>query len=429
MNPHLSPILDLEERSWAGATAAELSALLALFAGYSVIIEGQAGSGKNRVVGRYLLAKSRSITQIHIVGRPITTLCSTRYIDIADLGRDEDASGPVDILWIDEANLHDLSGLERCHARYGQIILTYSSDQGFLLGENLNALLKDRSVYPLRLQQNIRSIRSGRAQLKDVLEDPPVYEARFGAIERRMVNLTHADEDPFSTALAIHMIAARYANGKIPIMVVVSRPETLMFLREIGKQIPSPLMETIHPENLQGNDGVVFIYPTAEASSRVMDIFDLEVLSTRSRKKIHIIVQCQTGAVFADSEFIHAPFSKDMSLFFEFIWRQGFVAEPRRNSIMLYDATSFTSSLLLVVYDNAASPSDLFECGRLLIAGLSRKLPASAVPVDILRNDHFREDDPRLLAALQTAVRPAVGHHTAEFVLRPDAASDLRGRR
>ncbi len=429
MELHHRMIRALEERSWAGATIAEMRALLALFAGYSVVIEGQAGSGKNRIIGRYLLARSRSLKQIDIVGRPIMTLCPTRYLDVADLGKDENGRGQADVLWIDEANLHDLSGLERCHHRYNQIILTYSSDQGFILGEDVDALLKGRALYPVRLHQNIRTVRSGRAQLKDVIEDAPVYEPHGGVmIERRMFNLTRADEDPFSTALAVHMIAVRYANSGSPIIVVAHRPETLRFLQELGKQIPSPLMEIIHPDKIQGNDGTIFIYPTAEGTSRPLDIFDLEVVASRARLKLHLIVQGPVPAIFADPEFIHAPLSQHMSRFFDFVRQKGFVAEPRRHSVMLYDAVSFSAALLLVVYDNSAAPGELHECRRLLISALTRGLPATAVPVEILRNEYFREDDPRLLNALKTLVQPSVGYHHADAVLHPSAAVDLRRR-
>ena len=419
--------LSLEAKSWAGATADELSTLLALFAGYSVIIEGQAGSGKNRIVGRYLLAKSVSARQIDIVGRPITTLCPARYLNINELGVEDEPASPIDILWVDEANLHDLTALKRCHQRYSQIILTYSSDQGFALGEDLADALRDKPLYAVRLQQNVRSTRSARATLKDIIEDAPVYEPGYGSIERRSINLTTAEEDSFSTALAIHMIALRYANAGSPMVVVAQRPATITFLRELGKQIPSPLMEIVHPDKLQGNDGSVFIYPTAEASARSLDLFDLEILATRAKRKTHIIVQGASGAVFADPEFIHAPFRPDMSRFFRHVQERGFIAEPRRHSIMLYHSTTFTSALLLIIYDSAAAPRDIHECRRLLLAALSRKTPAAAVPIEVVLNDYFRNDDPRLVAALRTAVTPNIGNRHGDFFGRYSTpAPDLR---
>jgi hypothetical protein len=427
------PPLPVFKSHWLdGRTDEEFRILLDLSAGADVVIEGGGGAGKNRIVGHYLAERSHDAIAIDIVGRPTGLFRQPRIVTIDALpSLDHDMSMPG-ILWIDEANRYDLREASRVFSRYNQVIMTWSYGQGHMITEEAARVLSDRGGRHHRLQQNIRSTRPATGTLASLLSDMPVYEPVFATLERHPFNMTSAPSDPVSTALAISVVAVRYALSSRPLLVVISREETVRILRELGRQIPFPTLRVIGPDQLQGNDENVVIYPSAEAEPdgrAPLDVHDLEVIATRARHTFHLIVQGPTAAAFAPTEWFHMPLAETYSRFYSHLLGKGLVVEPRRQSLMLYDTETMSSALLLVLYHQDDTPAERHEARRLTIAALSRQVPASAINGDVLTNERFDPANRQLAAALAIAVRQKPGRRHADVDLSRTTIEDLRLRR
>ena len=415
----------------SGRTAEELKVVTALVCGDDVIIEGGGGAGKNRIVGHYLAERSRTPIQIDVVGRPVDLFRPARLVEVADIAGLPHADSIPAILWIDEANRYDLRPVIPALPNYDQVILTWSYGQGHLISAAFEEAMRPRSSQHFRLQQNIRASRPPTGSLPSFLGEAPAYEPTFSSLERRPFNITQAPADEISTALAISVIAVRYALSKRPILVVAERERTISILRELGRQMPFPRLRVITAAQLQGHDESIVIYPSAEAEPDTrapIDVHSLEVLATRARRKFHLIVQGPTAAAYVPDDVFHMPLSPDYQRFFTHVMAQRFVLEPRRQSIMLYDDVTLTTAILLVLYSPEDPPESAHEARRLLIAALSRKIPAAALDIRQLHDDVFDPKNPQLAAALQNAVRQKPGRRHGEMVLYPPIIEDLRLR-
>lgn len=415
-----------------GRTYLERNIFEHISAGASLVLEGDGGAGKNRLVAHYLLERSKDAVTIDIIGRSVPLFGGPHRV----FGSALDFPGPPPgdaprILWIDEANRHNLGFLRQKTREFDQILLTWSMTQGFRLPEWLIDELRPRALVT-RLNQDMRadSINSGSIAAR--FGHAKLFEPVFAPLRRQPFIYSRAEADPLSTALAVIKTAVRYASVPRTILVLAHREETLLYLKEIAPQFPCPPIRTVTSAQMQGQDASIVIYPTAEEELDVDSpdggLFDLEVLSRRARTKLHVIMQTRSLIAYAQTSFIHQPFEPEYSNFIDFIMNSGFAVEATGPTITLYDERTLGPSLLLITVDPAEEQQGRVEAARLAAAAFQRKIPAVVISRQKLRNRIFHPEDPAIARALAGAVRKDPHNLVAELEENPTILPDMRQR-
>lgn len=413
-------------------TAQEQHFMMLLAAGKHMIIDGDGGAGKNRLVGQYLFERSRTGIAIDIIGRPVSLLGQNHRVfqSTASYRFDRPKDEPF-VLWIDEANRHDLDFLQDQVGDLSQLIITWSKLQGYQLPKWLLKFAAT-AVEQKVLFQNMRSDRASNASLAARFTAEPISEPLYAPLRRQTHILSRAESDPLSTALAILTIAVRYARDKRSLLALVSRPDTLVLLGDLAPQFPCPPIKTVRSNQIQGQDASILIYPTAEETPDPNQpdggLFELEILTHRARARTHVIMQSPSLMAYAAINDVHAPFASQYARFIDYLMSQGYVVDALDHMVTLYDPATFFPQLVILAVPDNPSPLEIHENRRLIAASFSRKIPIAYLAKSKLLNDRFHPESPAIQRALSGAPRLAPRNGISEFVQEPHIITDLRQR-
>ncbi len=374
----------------------DLRAFAHLECGEDLILEGDGGAGKNRLVSIYLTQRaSLDDVAVHIVGRWDGPVLSTIRVfkSLHDWRSAQHPEGPC-VLWIDEANKHDIDAVDWQDLGYDQMIFTYSRTQGYELPLGVFAAIQGRGS-AVTLLQDYRSVMRGRHDLQSLLGPPRTFLPAGDRFKRGRVFFTRASSEPLITAIVILAIAAQ-CSWQNRILVVVERPETEELCRRLEIFFQGPPLELLRYDQLQGKEAETVILPTAEALSLADRtdglLFELEVISKRARSHMHVIMQGPSIIPWAFDDDLSMPFNPEFSDFFGAVRSRNCFADIVGNHIAIYDAQGRLSRLV-IVFDSTDPGKSAQDVAVMAVECEKNGLPFVVVPKKKLLNGAFFAGD------------------------------------